>query len=73
MDSYSQNTEKYLAHFPLFDTFFYRVDVLVSELNFGAASRWVDAAKRVPVPSRQSSEKETPHTQRDSNSDFHPL
>jgi len=34
-----------------------RVDVLVSELNFGAASRWVEAAARVPVPSRVSSEK----------------
>lgn len=34
-----------------------RVDVLVSELNFGAQSRWVEAAARVPVPSRSASEK----------------
>jgi len=33
------------------------VDVLVSELNFGAQSRWVEAAARVPVPSRSASEK----------------
>ena len=58
----------------------FSVDVLVSELNFGAASRWVEAAERVPVPSRPSSEK-PPDTNlnnrsdsdSDSYSNFHPL
>ena len=56
------------------------MDVLVSELNFGAASRWVEAAARVPVPSRVSSEKPSDknlNKQSDSNSDgysnFYPL
>ena len=57
------------------------MDVLVSELNFGAASRWVEAAERVPVPSRPSSTattaKNNQKTQLDSdydgNSNFHPL
>jgi len=31
-----------------------RVDVLVSELNFGAASRWKEAAQSVPVPASRT-------------------
>lgn len=34
-----------------------RVDVLVSELNFGAASRWVEAGDRVPNRSSPSPER----------------
>ncbi len=61
---------------PQFQNCLCRVDVLVSELNFGAASRWVDAAKRVPVPSRESPGIKASHRQPDSSSDghnFHPL
>ena len=56
------------------------VDVLVSELNFGAASRWKVAAQRVPVPPRSSPSKETPTGESqdgpkldDSQSNFNPL
>lgn len=42
-----------------------RVDVLVSELNFGAASRWIEAAERVPVPSRRSSKTSSHDRNRD--------
>jgi hypothetical protein len=57
------------------------VDVLVSELNFGAASRWIDAAERVPVPSRTASKKvlrgkslkKRFDSDSDGQSNFHPL
>ena len=75
-----------LAFVRLFHILQYSVDVLVSELNFGAASRWVEAAERVPVPSRSTSTSEkqvtTTDLNRDSNkrdynmdvkSKFHPL
>lgn len=47
-----------------------RVDVLVSELNFGAASRWVEAAQR--VPSRCSKENVV-DANRDVHNSFHQL
>ena len=47
-----------------------RVDVLVSELNFGAASRWVEAAHR--VPSRYS-RKNVVDANRDIHNNVHPL
>mmetsp|Transcript_23752 Transcript_23752/g.55918 ORF Transcript_23752/g.55918 Transcript_23752/m.55918 type:complete len:556 (-) Transcript_23752:59-1726(-) len=56
-----------------------RVDVLVSELNFGAASRWKCAAQRVPTPPRTESSSQKQPTPKNSGSDadgsnnFHPL
>eukprot|EP00536_Pseudo-nitzschia_multiseries_P011570 jgi/Psemu1/67953/estExt_Genemark1.C_4020016 len=44
-----------------------RVDVLVSEVNFGAASRWKEAAQRVPVPSRSQPSSASFRKQSDRN------
>jgi len=49
-----------------------RVDVLVSELNFGADSRWIEAAKRVPLPARPSPKKFATDTNLDNMSNSNP-
>jgi len=56
------------------------VDVLVSELNFGAASRWIEAANQVPIPSQPLLKNLSTNTSLekaehgpDGSSNFHPL